>query len=81
MNKKGFLIYNKISKLYCEDYLEPVEDFQCAWLYDNFDDAKEEIENADTPDDYEIHECEFNLNVLMEYGREIKWNLIRGQVK
>ena len=80
MNKKGFFIYNKISKLYCEDYLEPVSDFTCAWIYDSFDAAKEEIEVTESPDDYEIHEGEFNLDINFKYNREVTWNMYSGKV-
>lgn len=80
MNEKGFVIYNKICKMYCNAWTETTDNMMEIELFDSFEDARDQIEGIDSPEDFEIHEVEFNMDIKFKYSREVKWNMYSGKV-
>lgn len=78
---EGYVIYDLIDNIYIsenEDYC----DFNSANVYDDIEDAKEDIEEClDGPENYEIHKVKLILETEAIYKRKVNYEIVEGKVE
>jgi len=72
--KDGYIIYENESYYYCDEDLYGVDSIEDAYIYDDIEEAKNNIEDSDNAYSLEIHKVKRIFTVESILTREVIYN-------